>query len=97
MVPDDLILNNTLQIVYAESNAPVQSVVYAGWPVLDDTEFVPVLKKPMAPADINFTLHVWFDVSASVSSSSEGERLMSRHMTTVAIEDRSTICAFTLS
>jgi iron transport multicopper oxidase len=63
VIPDDLILNNTLQIVYDDSNLPAQKVVYEGWPVLDDTEFVPVLKKEMAPADIEYTLNVWFDVS----------------------------------
>jgi hypothetical protein len=33
-----------------------------GWPVLDDTDFVPVLKREMAPADIEYELNVWFDV-----------------------------------
>lgn len=63
MIPDELVLNNTLQIVYDESNAKAQKVVYAGWPVLDDTEFVPVLAREMAPADIEFELNVVFDVS----------------------------------
>jgi iron transport multicopper oxidase len=62
VVPEDLILNNTLQIVYDDLNKPAQKVVYEGWAVLDDTEFVPVLKKEMAPADIEYTLNVWFDV-----------------------------------
>lgn len=66
MIPDDLVLNNTLQIVYDDKNAPAEKVVYAGWPVLDDTEFVPVLAREMAPADIEYTLHVWFDVSTAV-------------------------------
>ena len=66
VIPDDLVLNNTLQIVYNENNAPAQKVVYAGWPVLDDTEFVPVLAREMAPADIEYTLHVWFDVSRTL-------------------------------
>jgi hypothetical protein len=63
VIPENLILNNTLQIVYDESNKDAQKVVYEGWPVLDDTEFVPVLKREMAPADIEYTLNVWFDVS----------------------------------
>lgn len=63
MIPDELVLNNTLQVVYAEDNEPATKVVYEGWPVLDDTEFVPVLAREMAPADIEYNLHVWFDVS----------------------------------
>jgi hypothetical protein len=66
VIPDDLILNNTLQIVYDEKNAKAQKVVYEGWPVLDDTEFVPVLAREMAPADIEFELNVVFDVSCVV-------------------------------
>lgn len=66
VIPDDLILNNTLQIVYDEKNAKAQKVVYEGWPVLDDTEFVPVLAREMAPADIEFELNVVFDVSSFV-------------------------------
>lgn len=37
-------------------------MVVEGWPVLDDTDFVPVLKREMAPADIKYELNVWFDV-----------------------------------
>lgn len=37
-------------------------MVVEGWPVLDDTDFVPVLKREMAPADIEYELNVWFDV-----------------------------------
>lgn len=63
MIPDELVLNNTLQIVYDEANEPAKKVVYEGWPVLDDTKFVPILAREMAPADIEYDLHVWFDVS----------------------------------
>jgi iron transport multicopper oxidase len=55
-------LNNTVQIVYDDLNEPASKVVVAGWPVLDDTDFVPVLKREMAPADIEYELNVWFDV-----------------------------------
>jgi len=41
-----------------------------GWPVLDDTDFVPVLKREMAPADIEYELNVWFDVRPSPCFSS---------------------------
>ena len=66
VIPSDLILNNTVQIVYDEMNEPAQKVVVEGWPVLDDTDFVPVLKREMAPADIEYELNVWFDVSSSI-------------------------------
>lgn len=62
VIPSDLILNNTVQIVYDSINEPAQKVVVEGWPVLDDTDFVPVLKREMAPADIEYELNVWFDV-----------------------------------
>jgi iron transport multicopper oxidase len=62
VIPEDLVLNNTVQIVYDDLNEPASKVVVAGWPVLDDTDFVPVLKREMAPADIEYELNVWFDV-----------------------------------
>jgi iron transport multicopper oxidase len=75
VIPSDLILNNTLQIVYDNANEPAQKVVVEGWPVLDDTDFVPVLKREMAPADIEYELNVWFDVRHSHSSSANEESL----------------------
>jgi iron transport multicopper oxidase len=75
VIPSDLILNNTLQIVYDELNEPASKVVVEGWPVLDDTDFVPVLKREMAPADIEYELNVWFDVRHSHSSSDNEESL----------------------
>jgi iron transport multicopper oxidase len=74
VIPENLILNNTLQIVYDDSNEDAQRVVYEGWPVLDDTEFVPVLKREMAPADIEYTLNVWFDVSPPPFDITRSER-----------------------
>jgi iron transport multicopper oxidase len=62
VIPSELVLNNTVQIVYDETNEPAQKVVVEGWPVLDDTDFVPVLQREMAPADIEYELNVWFDV-----------------------------------
>ena len=60
-VPDDLVLNNTLQIQYAESNAPAGEVVFDEITTLNDTEFVPVLKREMLPADFQIRLDVYFD------------------------------------
>ena len=36
---------------------------YDGFPTLDDALFVPILEKAMAPADIEYELNVFFDVS----------------------------------
>ena len=36
--------------------------MYDYLPMLNDTEFVPVLRRAMAPADIEYRLDVWFDV-----------------------------------
>ena len=41
--------------------------MYDSIPVLNDTEFVPVLQRAMAPADIEYRLDVWFDVIISMS------------------------------
>lgn len=32
---------------------------------LNDTQFVPIVEKAMAPADIEYRLDVWFDVSGA--------------------------------
>jgi iron transport multicopper oxidase len=62
-VPDDLVLNNTLQIVYNPANAKAEEVEFDTIEVLDDTKFVPILHSAMAPADVEFRLDVFFDVS----------------------------------
>lgn len=63
MVPEDLILNNTIQIVYDPSNAAAPPVEYDAVAVLDDTEFVPLVSREMIDFDIEFTLNAFFDVS----------------------------------
>ena len=60
-VPEALVLNNTLQIVYADSNAAAEEVEFAEYPVINDSKFVPILKQEQAPADIEFRLDVFFD------------------------------------
>ena len=67
-VPDDLVLNNTLQIEYNSNNAPAGDVLYDMIETLNDTEFVPILRSEMAPADIEYRLDVYFDVSTSLFS-----------------------------
>jgi len=62
-VPDTLVINNTLQIVYAEGNAAAPQIEYDTISTLKDTEFVPVQQAQMAPADIEYRLDVFFDVS----------------------------------
>jgi len=91
VIPSDLILNNTVQIVYDEMNEPAQKVVVEGWPVLDDTDFVPVLKREMAPADIEYELNVWFDVSPSIFQWARTS-LTIRPMTMEVIGDLSIMC-----
>ncbi|ORY31018.1 Cupredoxin [Naematelia encephala] len=60
-LPDDLVLNNTVQIIYDESAPLAEAIEVEEWPDLDDSCFVPVLKMEMAPADIEYRLDVWFD------------------------------------
>ena len=60
-VPDTLVLNNTLQIIYATNNTPATSPDYDPVDPLDETKFVPVLVRSSAPADISYRLDVFFD------------------------------------
>ncbi|WVR04611.1 hypothetical protein IAU60_001622 [Kwoniella sp. DSM 27419] len=60
-IPDDLVLNNTIQITYDPEAPPAPEAYYDEIPDLDDTVLVPLLKKEMAPADIEFVLHAAFD------------------------------------
>jgi iron transport multicopper oxidase len=90
IVPEGLVLNNTVQIVYDDLNEPASKVVVAGWPVLDDTDFVPVLQREMAPADIEYELNVWFDVRLFHPLCSI--MLMIRHTMMGVIEDHSIMC-----
>ncbi|KAK4688038.1 iron transport multicopper oxidase, partial [Tremellales sp. Uapishka_1] len=60
-VPDDLVVNNTLQIVYNSANSVAPEVILDTIPTLNDTEFVPIVAKHSAPADVVYELNVWFD------------------------------------
>ncbi|WVQ83313.1 hypothetical protein IAT38_005452 [Cryptococcus sp. DSM 104549] len=60
-LPDELVLNNTIQISYSSANAPASPVTYGEVDDLDDTQFTPLVHQAMAPADVEFTLHVDFD------------------------------------
>lgn len=62
MVPDDLVLNNTLQIVYNSSAPPATAVDVQAAAVLDDTKFMPVLEREMVGKDVEFRLDAYFDV-----------------------------------
>jgi iron transport multicopper oxidase len=68
-LPDGIVLNNTVTIQYAENN-PEPTVIPehqainedGDWPMFDETPLVPVLKMPMAPADVEYVLEFNFDV-----------------------------------
>ncbi|OXC70368.1 hypothetical protein AYX13_00838 [Cryptococcus neoformans] len=61
-LPDELVLNNTIQISYSSSNPPADEVIYPEeFTDIDDTTLTPLLQSAMAPADIEYTLHVNFD------------------------------------
>jgi iron transport multicopper oxidase len=75
VVPDDLVLNNTIQIVYNSGNAVASPVEYDAVAVLDDTEFVPLVKEEMIGHDIEFELNAYFDVSMTSSSAHISSRL----------------------
>lgn len=63
VVPDDLVLNNTIQISYGSDNTAASPVEYDAVAVLDDTKFVPVLHREMIEYDVKFELNAFFDVS----------------------------------
>jgi iron transport multicopper oxidase len=63
VIPDELVLNNTLQIVYNASNPPAASVEIQAAAVLDDTEFVPILQREMVGKTVEYRLDAYFDVS----------------------------------
>jgi iron transport multicopper oxidase len=62
VVPDELVLNNTIQIVYNTNSPSAEPATYDAPAVLDDTELVPVLTRPMIDHDIEFVLNAFFDV-----------------------------------
>jgi FtsP/CotA-like multicopper oxidase with cupredoxin domain len=62
-IPDDLVLNNTLQIVYDASAPDAAEFEVQPFPVLNDTEFVPVQQRAQLTPDIKYELNVFFDVS----------------------------------
>jgi iron transport multicopper oxidase len=62
-IPDDLVLNNTLQIVYNAANAPAVEVELDETPMLDDTIFVPLVQREMLGHDVDIRLDAFFDVS----------------------------------
>lgn len=66
VVPEELVLNNTIQIVYNSNFAPAEPATYDAPAVLDDTDFVPVLTRPMIDHDVEFVLNAFFDVSPIV-------------------------------
>lgn len=63
VVPDDLILNNTLTIQYDASlpSASPINITDAEFPMTMDTDFVPLLERAMAPADVSIPLVITFD------------------------------------
>lgn len=60
-IPDDLVLNNTLQIVYNAANAPAAQVELDETPMLDDTVFVPLVQREMLGHDVDIRLDAFFD------------------------------------
>lgn len=61
-VPDDLQVNNTLQIVYSSANDKAAEVTFDDFEPFNDTEVLPLVKRAMVPADVEFELNVYFDV-----------------------------------
>lgn len=61
VVPEELILNNTAQIVYNAAAEKAAPITFDEYPEIDDTWFKPIEKLPSAPADREIALHAFFD------------------------------------
>ncbi|KAL7418969.1 ferroxidase fet3 [Cryptotrichosporon argae] len=60
-VPDTLVVNNTVQIVYDTANDAAAAVEYDTIATINDTAWTPLLQMASAPADVEFELNVFFD------------------------------------
>jgi hypothetical protein len=64
LIPEDLILNNTLSIQYsASAPAPSPFNLTDAFVVFNETEIVPIEVQAIMPFDVNYTFVVTFDVS----------------------------------
>ncbi|WVO16504.1 hypothetical protein L204_104181 [Cryptococcus depauperatus] len=55
-------MNHTAQISYSPSNSPANAIIYQEvFDDLDDTKLTPLVHFAMAPADIEYELHINFD------------------------------------
>lgn len=65
-VPDDLVLNNTIQIVYNSSAPPATPYIVYDIETFDDTKVVPLEQEDfLRNPDVEIDLHAYFDVRAS--------------------------------
>ncbi|WVQ82538.1 hypothetical protein IAT38_004667 [Cryptococcus sp. DSM 104549] len=60
-VPDELVLNNTVQIQYSSSAAAAEAFIPDDIPTFNDTELVPVQKRMLLQPDVEFVLNAYFD------------------------------------
>jgi iron transport multicopper oxidase len=70
VIPDELVLNNTVQIQYSESLPKAETFTfdtepteYSTFPIADDTMFKPLLVNASVAPDQEFTIVATFDVS----------------------------------
>ncbi|OXG27098.1 acidic laccase [Cryptococcus neoformans Bt15] len=62
VVPDDLVLNNTIQIVYNSSAPPATPYILDDFPTLDDTKLDPIVQEDiLGDPDVEIDLHAYFD------------------------------------
>ncbi|WWD18251.1 hypothetical protein CI109_102701 [Kwoniella shandongensis] len=60
-VPDELVLNNTVQITYNSAAPPATAVIVDEIETFNDTQLVPVLKRELLKPDVSFELNAYFD------------------------------------
>ncbi|KAK8865574.1 hypothetical protein IAR55_000718 [Kwoniella newhampshirensis] len=60
-VPDDLVVNNTVQITYNSAAPPATAVIVDAIEPFNDTQLIPVLKRELLGYDVAFELNAYFD------------------------------------
>lgn len=72
-IPEELVLNNTVQIQYSAGLPKAEAFTfdvapteYSTYPIADDTIFKPLLRNASAPPDQEFTIVATFDVGSLV-------------------------------
>lgn len=66
-MPEDLVLNNTVQITYNSSAPPAAPWIVEDITTFNDTELTPLVHEDLlGEPDVEIVLHAYFDVRPSI-------------------------------